>query len=216
VRVRCDHCADERLVAFSCKTRGFCPSCTSRRMAGTAAHLVDRVRPAVPYRPWVLSLPRHVRFLIARDSDLLTRVLGVSLRKVFAWQRRRARAYGIDDPQCGAVTFVQRFGSLLNLNCHAHALLPDGVFAAEPDGAVSFHPLPAVGGRCRPPARSDRTRDPPPRPAPRPTPLPAHHLPATPRLQSPGTGPHSSMATRSTLIAQKLDRREGELGATVA
>ena len=142
VRVRCDHCADERLVAFSCKTRGFCPSCTSRRMAGTAAHLVDRVLPAVPYRQWVLSLPRQVRFLLARDPDLLTQVLGVFLRKVFAWQRRRARAHGIDDPQCGAVTFIQRFGSLLNLNCHAHALLPDGVFAAGPDGAVAFHPLP--------------------------------------------------------------------------
>lgn len=34
---------------------------------------------------------------------------------------------------------MQRFGSLLNLNCHA---LPDGVFAAGPDGAVQFHPLP--------------------------------------------------------------------------
>ena len=144
VRVRCDHCADERLIAFSCKTRGFCPSCTSRRMAGTAAHLVDCVLPAVPYRQWVLSLPRQVRFLIARDSDLLTRVLGVFLGKVFAWQRRRARALGIEDPRCGAVTFVQRFGSLLNLNCHAHALLPDGVFAADADGAVSFHPLPPM------------------------------------------------------------------------
>jgi len=30
-------CCGERLVAFSCKTRGFCPSCTSRRMTGTAA-----------------------------------------------------------------------------------------------------------------------------------------------------------------------------------
>ena len=48
VRVRCGDCATERLVAFSCKTRGFCPSCTSRRMADTAAHLVDRVLPHVP------------------------------------------------------------------------------------------------------------------------------------------------------------------------
>jgi len=84
VRVRCDHCADERMVAFSCKTRGFCPSCTSRRMAGTATHLVDRVLPLVPYRQWVLSLPRQVRFLIARDAGLLTRVVGVFLRKLFA------------------------------------------------------------------------------------------------------------------------------------
>jgi hypothetical protein len=27
-------------------------------------------------------------------------------------------------------------------NCHAHAVLPDGVFAAGPGGAVQFHPLP--------------------------------------------------------------------------
>ena len=33
VRVRCDTCADERLVAFSCKTRVFGPSCSARRMA---------------------------------------------------------------------------------------------------------------------------------------------------------------------------------------
>ncbi|MFZ4739492.1 MAG: transposase zinc-binding domain-containing protein [Bradymonadia bacterium] len=65
VRVRCDRCADERLVAFSCKTCGFCPSYTSRRMAGTVAHLVERVRPAVPYRPWVLSL---VRMSIKADA----------------------------------------------------------------------------------------------------------------------------------------------------
>jgi hypothetical protein len=142
VRVRCDSCAEERLVAFSCKTRGFCPSCTSRRMADTAANLVDRILPAVPYRQWVLSLPRQVRFLLARDADLLGQVVGMFLHKVFAWQRRRARAHGIADPHCGAVTFVQRFGSMLNLNCHAHALVPDGVFAANSDGSVLFHPLP--------------------------------------------------------------------------
>ncbi len=111
-------------------------------MAGAAAHLIDRVLPPVPYRQWVLSLPRHVRFLLARDEALFGEVLGVFLHKVFAWQRRRARAHGIADPRCGAVSFLQRFGSLLNLNCHIHALLPDGVFATGPDGAVAFHAVP--------------------------------------------------------------------------
>src|SRR5216683_2692173 len=54
-RVRCADCGDELLVAFSCKGRGFCPSCTTRRMHDTAAHLVDRVLPRVPVRKWVLS-----------------------------------------------------------------------------------------------------------------------------------------------------------------
>ncbi|AFL73393.1 hypothetical protein Thivi_1385 [Thiocystis violascens DSM 198] len=33
------------LVAFSCKGRGMCPSCNTRRMAQTAAHLLDHVFP---------------------------------------------------------------------------------------------------------------------------------------------------------------------------
>ena len=33
LRVRCETCHAEHLVAFSCKRRGFCPSCGARRMA---------------------------------------------------------------------------------------------------------------------------------------------------------------------------------------
>jgi len=33
LRVRCESCHSEHLVAFSCKRRGFCPSCGARRMA---------------------------------------------------------------------------------------------------------------------------------------------------------------------------------------
>lgn len=54
-RVRCTACGDELLVAFSCKGRGICPSCTTRRMQGTATHLVDRVLPRVPMRQRVLK-----------------------------------------------------------------------------------------------------------------------------------------------------------------
>jgi hypothetical protein len=57
-------------------------------------------------------------------------------------RRGPAKRHGIAAPQAGAVTFIQRFGSLLNLNCHAHALLPDGVVATDAAGAGSFHPLP--------------------------------------------------------------------------
>jgi hypothetical protein len=49
-RFRCTGCGDDRLVAFSCKGRGFCSSCGGRRMAERAAHLVDRVLPDVPVR----------------------------------------------------------------------------------------------------------------------------------------------------------------------
>ena len=57
LRLGCDTCKHEMLLAFSCKRRGFCPSCAGRRMAQTAAHLVEQVIPWVPTRQWVVSVP---------------------------------------------------------------------------------------------------------------------------------------------------------------
>ena len=36
LRVRCEQCHAEKLVAFNCKKRGFCPSCGARRAAAGA------------------------------------------------------------------------------------------------------------------------------------------------------------------------------------
>ncbi len=142
-RVRCDECATESLVAFSCKGRGVCPSCTARRMADAAAHLVDHVLPVARYRQWVWTMPRAVRYWLAKDGARITRVHALFLRAVFAWQRRLARDRGIaGGGQPGAVTFVQRFGGQLNLNVHFHAVVPDGVFTQNAAGDAVFHPLP--------------------------------------------------------------------------
>ena len=45
LRLGCDTCHHELLVPFSCKRRGFCPSCARRRIAQLAAHLVEQVIP---------------------------------------------------------------------------------------------------------------------------------------------------------------------------
>ncbi len=72
LRLRCEQCHAEKLVAFSCKKRGFCPSCGARRMAETAATLADEVQPERPLRQWVLSLPHALRFLPASDAAAVT------------------------------------------------------------------------------------------------------------------------------------------------
>lgn len=143
VRVHCDGCGLDRVVAFSCKGRGFCPSCGGRRMADTAAHLVDRVLPEVPVRQWVLSLPWGLRYRLGYDASLARKVLGVFVWCVFVSLRRRARKqWAIPRAQCGSVTFVQRFGDALNLNVHFHSLVLDGVYARTNDGHLRFHALP--------------------------------------------------------------------------
>ena len=152
-RLRCDACGHDVLVGFSCKGRSLCPSCTARRTRDTAGHLVDRVIPRVPMRQWVLAFPHRVRFVLARQPRLLSATLTFFVRALFALQRRLARARGLPVTRAGssgAVTFVQRFGSALQLTPHFHTLLPDGVFVEETTGAgdrLRFVPLEPPEGR---------------------------------------------------------------------
>ncbi|MES9884081.1 MAG: transposase zinc-binding domain-containing protein [Sedimenticola sp.] len=62
-RAYCDECDEDFLIAYSCKGRGDCPSCNTKRMAETAAHWVDYLFPQVPVRQWVISLPKRLRYL---------------------------------------------------------------------------------------------------------------------------------------------------------
>jgi ribosomal protein S27E len=142
LRVRCEQCHAEKLVAFSCKKRGFCPSCGGRRMAETAALLAEEVLPERALRQWVLSLPHALRFLLATNSQALTRVLGAVYRTISRHLIGKAgltRATGAT----GAVTLVQRFGSALNLNVHFHMLFLDGAYQTIGADAPVFHPVPA-------------------------------------------------------------------------
>ena len=70
LRVKCDGCRHEHLVAFSCKRRGFCPSCGARRMVESAAHLVDHVFPEQPVRQFVLTFPFPLRLLAAGPCSI--------------------------------------------------------------------------------------------------------------------------------------------------
>jgi hypothetical protein len=137
LRLRCGECGHDKLLAFSCKRRGFCPSCGARRMSQTAAHLVDHVIPHVPVRQWVLSLPIPLRLLLAAQPELVTPVLQVVQRVV---TRHLLDAAGLkaDEGHGGAVTLIQRFGSAANLNIHLHCLLLDGVYRRGADGVPQF------------------------------------------------------------------------------
>jgi hypothetical protein len=99
LRVHCDVCRLDRVVPYSCECRGFCPSCCGRRMADTAAHLVDRVFPEVPVRQCVLSVPFALRYRLAYDSSLVGDVLQIFVRAGFAPILRRG-SISRDTPGC--------------------------------------------------------------------------------------------------------------------
>ena len=138
LRVRCEQCHDEKLVAFSCKRRGFCPSCGARRMADSAALLVDEILPEQPIRQWVLSFPFQLRFLFASYPEIMGKVLGI-VNRVLSTHLIHKAGFTRTEAQTGAVTLIQRFGSALNLNIHFHMLVLDGVYAVDDYGKMRFH-----------------------------------------------------------------------------
>lgn len=159
---RCASCGHSRRVPFSCRGRGFCPSCTGRRMADQAAQLVEHVILHVPVRQRVLSPPFDLRALVAFKSNLRRLVLREFPRAVYACIRRQTRKLGVRRAHCGSVTFVQRFGSEslfipdavsgcpqadLRLHVHFHAIVLDGVSAETEDGELVFYPTPASPSR---------------------------------------------------------------------
>lgn len=147
-RLHCDGCKKSQVLAFSCKGRGICPSCSGRFMCDTAAHVVDRVIRPIPVRQYVLTFPFSLRTWAAQDPRLMTTRVGVFARAVSCWLRKEARKDGIEGGEPGAITFIQRFGDEMKLTPHLHVLFSDGVFYEAEDGRVRFHPT-------RPPRQED-------------------------------------------------------------
>ena len=107
MHARCADCAHEKLVAFSCKRRGFCRSCGARRMAQSAAVLVDEVIPQVQVRQWVLSFPIGLRAAVVpgpahKPGEHTEEHAHPSAR--IGWARLLKRVFDLNlehCPQCG-------------------------------------------------------------------------------------------------------------------
>jgi hypothetical protein len=157
VRVRCDGESLWRIVSGLRAQwesgrdprlgRGVCPSCNGRRMAQTAAHLVDRVIPPVPVRQWVISVPKRLRCFLADRPETVTALTVIFLHEIERLLRdaagvsRAENAPPATRPRLGAISFLHRFGSALNRHVHLHACVTDGVFTAtDPADGVAFLP----------------------------------------------------------------------------
>lgn len=143
IRLTCETCNHETLIAFSCKHRGICPSCGTRRMNEAAAYLTEEIIPRVPVRQWVLSFPIPLRSLFAVHPELITPVLAVTQRAIHSHLIQQTSVERTKAAS-GAVTLIQRFGSAANLNIHLHGLWLDGVYentAAEENIGAKGEPV---------------------------------------------------------------------------
>src|SRR2546425_1956978 len=118
------------LLPFSCKRRGFVRRVRGRRMAQTAAHLVECVIPWVPTRQWVVSVPMPLRYWMSSSQALTAQMHTIIRTTIAQYYVNQAVKRGVERQQVqpGSVTFIQRFGGALNLNVHFHGVFLEGVY----------------------------------------------------------------------------------------
>lgn len=138
VRRKCDRCGKEEFTPFSCKRRGFCPSCCGRRMAESAVHLMDNILPKKAMRQWVVTLPFPLRYLVSTNKEIQQKIHQLVIGEVHSYYTQKAKRLGVKMSRAGSITFIQRWGSALNSNLHFHILAVDGVWFLNGNDRISF------------------------------------------------------------------------------
>jgi hypothetical protein len=108
--------------------------------------LVDDVLPHKPIRQWVLSFLYPLRFLLANSPQVVSSLLSI-VNRVISTHLIKKAGFNKTQAHTGAVTLIQRFGSVLNLNVHFHMLFIDGAYQEKPYERVKFHPVNAPTAR---------------------------------------------------------------------
>jgi len=125
-RLNCINCNHSELLAFSCKRRGVCPSCTAKRGVLFAESLESDVLLGVPNRHVVFTVPKRIRAYFKYDRNL-NQVLFSA-----AWESIK-ELYGevVPDATPAAVMSVETAGEMLNFHPHLHSIVADGVVTSE-------------------------------------------------------------------------------------
>jgi len=135
-RLRCPSCKDEHLLAFSCQSRNFCPSCQAKRSLLFAEKLREQILAPVPHRHFTHSIPKALRGLLERERSLLSLLSQTAFE---AMNKSFQKLFDRKDVRPGSVSSIQTFGSFgANWNPHIHCLVTEGVFTPQGE----FLPLP--------------------------------------------------------------------------
>jgi len=127
-RIRCPDCEEERLLMFSCKTRGFCPSCHAKRREEWGEWMREELLLDVPHRQVVFTVPKMLRLFFRFRRKLLD---SLCLSAVHTLVKFLHTATGLEIMP-GVVAVIQTFGDRINFHPHIHVLITEG--GTAPDG----------------------------------------------------------------------------------
>ncbi len=125
VRMACPDCHKERLLPFSCKSRGFCPSCSKKRQLLFAEYFCDHIAEDVGHRHLVFTIPKRLRWVFARHKNLLHLLATCAYE---SYKLVMQEASGCEKDVGGAVCCLQTFGTWLDYHPHVHMLATWGSF----------------------------------------------------------------------------------------
>ncbi|MFO7980195.1 MAG: transposase [Candidatus Aminicenantes bacterium] len=121
-RIRCPDCGTERLVMFSCKTRGFCPSCHARRREEWGEWMREKLILNTPHRQVVFTIPKMLRIFFKFNRSLLSDLCVCGKEALIKY----LKAITEKDITPGIIAVIQSFGSRINFHPHLHFLVTEG------------------------------------------------------------------------------------------
>ena len=121
-RIRCPRCRTEHLLMFSCKARGFCPSCHAKRLGEWGEWMRETLLLDVPHRQVVFTIPKRLRIFFKFKRRLLGDLCRCAVRALLAYFR--AATGKTLEP--GVVAVIQTFGDRINFHPHLHFLVTEG------------------------------------------------------------------------------------------
>jgi len=121
-RIRCPDCGTERLLMFSCKTRGFCPSCHAKRREEWGEWMREKLILDTPHRQVVFTIPKMLRIFFKFNRSLLSALCVCGKEALLKYLKTTTKI----DITPGIIAVIQSFGSRINFHPHLHFLVTEG------------------------------------------------------------------------------------------
>ena len=109
-------------MTFSCKTRGFCPSCHAKRREEWGEWVRETLLLDVPRRQEVLTIPKTLRIFFKYRRRLLGELSRAAAKTLTVY----FEALTGEELVPGIMVAVQTLGDRINFHPHLHFLLTEG------------------------------------------------------------------------------------------
>jgi len=107
---------------FSCRSRGFCPSCHAKRLEEWGEWMRERLLLDVPHRQVVFTVPKRLRLFFKYKRRLLGKLCRAALRALSRYFEVAAGSALTP----GVIAAIQTFGDRINFYLHPHLLVTEG------------------------------------------------------------------------------------------